>query len=449
MAIRRSHHRRFAAVAVVGALSCGVAASLPAYADERSDLVELQGQQEATQERLQSQLEGIDVNLQQTYLQLEQTKSAIPIAEVAVQQAENELSAAVRQAEANAALLNSAQTELASIDAEIVSSEGSAQDTRRSLAELARATYRGEMMPSTLEVLFGSSTAEDFANAYRAQSVISRSQTLSLTQYQQRAAQAKNRQARQEAVRAQIEDLKAQSDQLVKVQKEKKDVADSKRAELAALEASLDNQSKQFQAQKANYQQSLAEVSAARDATAARIAQIDEENRRAAAAAAAAAQAQSQAHSSGSAGVNTSGSWIIPPIPNPLYVTSPFGMRVYPFDGQIWMHQGVDLRSPCGQAQVAAADGVVSAVIPAAGNSTHGNQVYINHGIVNGSSWVTVSNHMSGFNVVPGQSVRQGDVIGWTGATGMVTGCHVHFEVWRDGQVLDPMTLSSFVETYN
>ena len=121
-------------------------------------------------------------------------------------------------------------------------------------------------------------------------------------------------------------------------------------------------------------------------------------------------------------------------------------MRVYPFDGELWMHNGVDLSSACGQAQVAPANGVVARTVPALGNSTHGNQIFINLGIVDGSSWVAVTNHLSDFNVTPGQSVKQGDVIGWTGQTGQVTGCHVHFEVWKDGNVVDPMSFPAFTQ---
>ena len=108
------------------------------------------------------------------------------------------------------------------------------------------------------------------------------------------------------------------------------------------------------------------------------------------------------------------------------------------------MHNGVDLRSTCGEAQVAPANGTIAKVIPAAGNSTHGNQIYINLGVVNGSSWVAVTNHLSAFNVSVGQKVKQGDVIGWTGQTGQVTGCHVHMEVWKNGSVIDPMSLPGF-----
>lgn len=134
----------------------------------------------------------------------------------------------------------------------------------------------------------------------------------------------------------------------------------------------------------------------------------------------------------------------IPPVPAPVYVTSPFGMRWYPITGGYFMHQGVDLRSTCGSPQWSSAPGTVQSVRGAAGNGTHGNQVFVNHGIINGSSYVTVYNHLSGFAVSQGQPVGQGTVIGYTGMTGAVTGCHVHFEVWRDGRVIDPMSMPGF-----
>lgn len=134
----------------------------------------------------------------------------------------------------------------------------------------------------------------------------------------------------------------------------------------------------------------------------------------------------------------------IPPVPAPVYVTSPFGMRWYPITGGHWMHNGVDLRSMCGEGQRSTAAGVVTATRPTGTTGTSGNQVMINHGIINGSSYVSVYNHLGGFAVSPGQSVSQGQVIGYTGQTGQVTGCHVHFEIWKDGSVIDPMRQPGF-----
>lgn len=443
-------------------LGAGAVAALPAAADERSDLVDQQEQQDREMERLQSELEGIDVDLQAAYLQLEQTRGKIPDAEAQLRVAEDELAAAVREAEANAALLVAAQGELDTIEADIAAYEENADQTRKSLGEYARATYRGDTMPSNLELLIGSSTAEDFANAYRAQSAVSRSQTSSLTEFEQQAAQAKNRESRQRAVEDEIAELKKAADELVVVQEDKRQAANQKRDDLLELEDQLAEQSQSLETQKDDYLDSIDNLAVARDETAKRIADIDEENRRkgeerkAAEKAAREQAAREQgARSGGSAAapapappLRAGGSWIQPPVPAPVYVTSPFGMRQYPFGG-MWMHNGVDLRSPCGEAQTAAADGVVAAVVPAAGNGTHGNQVFINHGVVGASSYVTVTNHLQAFNVSTGQSVKQGQVIGWTGETGRVTACHVHFEVWQDGVVIDPMTFSSFVRRWS
>jgi murein DD-endopeptidase MepM/ murein hydrolase activator NlpD len=120
-------------------------------------------------------------------------------------------------------------------------------------------------------------------------------------------------------------------------------------------------------------------------------------------------------------------------------VTSPYGYRVYPITGGWFMHNGVDLRSSCGEAQYSSAAGTVIKIGYAASNGTHGNQVIINHGVLGGRSTVTVYNHLSRFAVRYGQRVSKGQVIGNTGATGNVTGCHVHFELWLDGATVNPM----------
>ena len=128
-------------------------------------------------------------------------------------------------------------------------------------------------------------------------------------------------------------------------------------------------------------------------------------------------------------------------------MTSPYGYRIHPIAGYRWWHAGVDIRSACGNPQYAAASGTVNATRGARGNGSHGNQVIIDHGRIGSHSYVTVTNHLSRFNVRAGQSVAKGEVIGWTGATGNVTGCHVHFEVWRNGSTIDPMGLSGWVRS--
>lgn len=64
----------------------------------------------------------------------------------------------------------------------------------------------------------------------------------------------------------------------------------------------------------------------------------------------------------------------------------------------------------------------------------------INHGTVDGANLMTSYNHLSRFAVHSGQSVKKGDLVGYAGATGTVTACHLHFEVYVNGSTVDPMT---------
>jgi murein DD-endopeptidase MepM/ murein hydrolase activator NlpD len=107
-------------------------------------------------------------------------------------------------------------------------------------------------------------------------------------------------------------------------------------------------------------------------------------------------------------------------------VTSAFGMR--------WgrMHQGIDVAAPSGTPIVASAAGVV---ISAGWMGGYGNLVVIDHG----GGLATAYAHMSGFAVGGGQSVAQGEVIGYVGCTGTCYGPHVHFEVRVNGAAADPL----------
>jgi len=57
---------------------------------------------------------------------------------------------------------------------------------------------------------------------------------------------------------------------------------------------------------------------------------------------------------------------------------------------------------------------------------------------VNGTALRTAYNHAQGYAVGVGDQVRAGQVIGWVGTTGVSTGCHLHFQLWADGTLVDP-----------
>lgn len=112
-------------------------------------------------------------------------------------------------------------------------------------------------------------------------------------------------------------------------------------------------------------------------------------------------------------------------------ISSTFGMREHPRFGGRKMHTGIDITMPTGTPLHATADGIVSFAARSGGN---GNIVVIEHG----HGLTTVYAHNSRNNVKPGQAVKRGDVIAFSGSTGISTGPHLHYEVWRNGQSINP-----------
>lgn len=120
---------------------------------------------------------------------------------------------------------------------------------------------------------------------------------------------------------------------------------------------------------------------------------------------------------------------------NTTYITSNFGYRIHPITGVSRLHSGVDIGAGYGTPITAAAAGTVITAVVNYGTTGYGTYVAIYHS--NGTT--TLYGHMSSLAVYEGQSVSQGDVIGYVGSTGASTGPHLHFEVRIDGACVDPM----------
>jgi murein DD-endopeptidase MepM/ murein hydrolase activator NlpD len=121
-----------------------------------------------------------------------------------------------------------------------------------------------------------------------------------------------------------------------------------------------------------------------------------------------------------------------------LRVTSPFRMnRMHPILNRILPHTGIDYAARYGTPVRATADGSVSF---AAVRGGYGNMVEVQHP----NGYTTRYAHLSGVAVRPWQPVRQGDVVGYVGASGLATGAHLHYEVRRKGQPVDPKIATQF-----
>lgn len=112
-------------------------------------------------------------------------------------------------------------------------------------------------------------------------------------------------------------------------------------------------------------------------------------------------------------------------------ITSGFGMRVHPKLGRTLLHTGIDLSAQKGTPVYATADGVVSFSGWSKGN---GNIVVIEHG----HGFSTVYAHNTKNLAKVGQTVLRGQQISTTGSTGVTTGPHVHYEVWKNGKCVNP-----------
>lgn len=154
----------------------------------------------------------------------------------------------------------------------------------------------------------------------------------------------------------------------------------------------------------------------------------------AAAAEAAAAAAAASNGGSGSASASNQGPMgngtFIRPIPG-AGITSGFGYRTDPITGAQGLHSGIDFGASCGTPIKAAGSGTI---LSAGWNGGYGNATIINHG----GGLATLYGHQSQIGVSVGQSVQQGEVIGYVGTTGRSTGCHLHFEVRVNGNPVDP-----------
>lgn len=114
-------------------------------------------------------------------------------------------------------------------------------------------------------------------------------------------------------------------------------------------------------------------------------------------------------------------------------IASGYGLRSDPFTKERKMHWGMDFTAPRGTPVYATGDGKI---IRADNQSTgYGNHIRIDHGY----GYVSLYAHLYKYNVRPGQKVKRGDLIGFVGSTGRSEGPHVHYEIFKDDERINPI----------
>ena len=413
---------RLACVAAAAALLGGAlvpSAGAPAAAKERDALVEQQQAQENARRDLGNQLDGVDADLGATYMALAEARNRLPVAE-------SELSAAQARVTQISERLVQAQQESAALDRQISEGSASIDTTRSSLGRLARDAYRTGGTSNAVGLMTGATSTEQFMNQALASTAVARTQRDALVTLETDVAQTRNKEARQQAVAERVTQLKEDA---VTAEKD----AQAKRDEVAALQAEAEAKAAELESRKNDIAAQMAESEAASQRIAGEIAKIDKENRRRQLVLEQ-QEAEREAAAAAGARIESIGDGRFSP-PSTACVNSEWGMRMHPILGTAKLHEGLDMRAGAGVPQVAMTDGIVVSVHNDVGG---GLMVVLNHGLLDGSSVVTKHLHLSSADVTPGQRVVKGQVIGLTGATGRVTGPHVHHEVWVNGASVNP-----------
>ncbi|PKQ18896.1 MAG: peptidase M23 [Actinobacteria bacterium HGW-Actinobacteria-8] len=414
--------------AILGASAGSIAqaeGSLPAwssYDDEIAQANKDKANREEAAKSLEHDLSETSQAIADATIRLTQLNERLPVVQEEYRLAQQRVDAAVLQQSIVAGKLEAARAQDAALTVQIDADDLKIDDLRNVLGEIARAEYQGSREDASLSIFFGAQTSTEFVDDYAYRETTSRVQSNTLAQMEELAAVNRNRKARQEAVRAYIEELKVKADALVVETQTARDVAAAKKAEVEQLlkeaedlKAYLESQREAYLAQQAQAEADAAALKAELDVLWKK--KLAEE------------------------AVNGTGSlvkgFLSPPTAVP-YITSSYGMRYHPIY-HVWrLHAGTDFRAYCGTPIMAAADGKVEWAKYQAGL---GNQVMLDHGVISGKVLYTSYNHLATFAVSGGQTVKRGQVVGYEGTTGTSTACHLHFEVYVNGSTVDPMTL--------
>ncbi|GAA3815346.1 M23 family metallopeptidase [Cellulomonas soli] len=406
------------------------AVASPAGADDLDDKREAAQARadaaDAAREAAEAQLEELDGAAQQAAADLIAVEAQLPAAQARVDAAAEALAKAQREQALIADRLQAAQDEEQAVVTTIAQDDDRATQIRAAIGQMAREAYKSGTDASGLDVVLGAESSEDFVQRYGLLSTALRTQSQVLDELSAIESANRSSQARLTAVKERIAELKAEADAKVAE-------ADAARQEATAAKAAIDDLVAQqtakkaaLESQRADIEAQLAKIDAERSAVESELNAIIAEQR--------ARDSANQAPTGSVSGALFGNPTSI----SPIYVTSEYGMRLHPTLGYVRLHAGIDLRTYCGTPIYAGRDGTV---VWAKSRYGFGNQVMVDHGFYRGNSLMSSYNHMTSFVVSAGQSVSQGQLLGYSGNTGTSAACHLHFEVYVNGATVNPRPL--------
>lgn len=381
------------------ALVAGSPASSPALADTIGDKLS----------NAEDDLAQANTEVAAAMKALDAARTQLPAARAAYAAAQAKLAGARQREAATAAAVEQATAASIAADQRVQDAQDSIKAMNGQITDLARAVYT-QGPYAELAAVLSAQTPSEFADQLEAIRAVSRSQNKTLADLQQ---------AKADLALASVQAEQA----LAKVQKKRQEADDALKA-AAAVTADARAAKAKIDALVAARANALAVADQQRDKVKAQYAELKKEQQRLARLARERARSQS-----GYTGTPTGN--LIWPIPGAT-TSGQIGWRVHPVYGYKSCHTGIDLTGSYGTPILAAADGKV--VLIESGGA-YGLHTVIDHG----GGMETMYAHQSGVAVSPGQIVKQGSVIGYVGASGFVTGPHLHWEVHLNGVPYNPL----------
>jgi murein DD-endopeptidase MepM/ murein hydrolase activator NlpD len=392
----------------------------------------------ASNDPLRNRKNSVDGQIDQVRETLEGASKDVVAAAVAVRTAQLRLSAARTASKAAnhalavavahdqdvAARLAVAQAEQAKAERQVAAGLAAQEQTRQQIGRMARETYMDAGL-SGLAVALGADTPEAFTDRIALSGVALRSRGDALEELAVQQADLRATTSKVQAVAAEVTVLERQAAAAVAARRTAQAAAVAAQARIARV----------LSAEQAALKVARSKASAERS----RLDALQREQTKLQAMLAARARAERARHHASGGGSSGGGSapgpssgFLSYPVSAPI--TSGFGLRYHPIL-HIWrLHSGIDFGVACGTPVHAAASG---AIISAGWAGGYGNRIVIDHGLVRGVELATTYNHLT--RIVASGHVARGQLIAYSGTTGLSTGCHLHFETLVNGSYVNPL----------
>lgn len=445
--------RRFARITTMVLAVCLLFGALPGHA-RADDLTDKRDRVRRNIAATQTKVNNASQNLTGATARLIESRRQLANAQAQLRYVRQQLAAAQQKDREMAGKLVVAQKALAKAKADVIRGEKNVKAQQLVIGQAVRTAYQQQTDLAGLGVIMAGEDSSNLANRIQWNVTVFETSSAKMDRLQELQIQLENAKARRAKAEKVAAENKAASERQVGIVR-------GLEAQAAALEGRLGglvsqnaiNESAAKQ-QLASHQRSLAEFQsedarlgrqiaariAAQKLAAARKAAAEKAAREKAAREKA-ARSRPSSRSGGSSGSNKSytprrSSSAAFVYPSSGWVSSPFGMRYDPINGSLSFHSGTDFAAGCGSRLIATRSGRVTDRYY---QSSYGNRLVIDHGRVDGSYISSAYNHASYYIVSVGQRVRQGQTVGYVGTTGRSTGCHLHFQIYENGSLANPM----------